>query len=199
MSRHDRSLIGLSGGLPPPGTLRSRVTALALLAVLLGLGWLGLVRPLAVWVAGDDTALLERRLDGYKRAIARRHALASELAELQARRAQSPDFLHGATAALAAADLQSRISAQIRGGGGQVDSTQGLPEDKDQGFRRVGAQIRMVGSIEAVRAIFYQIEAGLPRLFIDNLVISAPVIRTADTPPLAVEFNVYGYLPEEGK
>ena len=107
------------------------------------------------------------------------------------------------TAALASADLQSLIKEAVNHAGGELISTQVIPEHKEEQFNRVAVKVRMTGSTQALRDILHSFESGHPILFVDNLNIRPirnvqPMLpgRKAGkvTDKLSVDFDVIGYI-----
>ncbi len=126
----------------------------------------------SVWLIDDLYARWERvaaaqaRLDAF---AARSPRAAS--AALDANR--SP-FLDGRTVTIAGAALEQRMSEAVGKAGGELLSAQvelDGPEAK-QGFIGLTASVQ-VGQA-ALQGVLYDIEAGLPYLFIDKLSIQSP-------------------------
>jgi len=107
------------------------------------------------------------------------------------------------TAALASADLQTLIKEAVNRAGGELISTQVIPERKEEQFTRVAVKLRMTGSTQMLRDVLHSFESGHPILFVENLNIrpirnmqpqfpgrKAP--KVADK--LSVDFDVVGYM-----
>ena len=85
-------------------------------------------------------------------------------------------FLDGRTITIAVATLQQRVEAAVAKVGGALMSSQvelDGPDAKD-GF--VGLTASMEVSQPAVQTILYDIEAGMPYLFVDKLSIQSPEV-----------------------
>ena len=83
-------------------------------------------------------------------------------------------FLEGETVTVAGAALQHRIDAAVAKAGGVVRSSQielDGPQAKD-GFVSLTANIEVAQS--ALQTLLYDLEAGMPYLFIDSLAVQAP-------------------------
>ncbi len=83
-------------------------------------------------------------------------------------------FLDGQTVTVASATLLQQITAAITGVGGRVISSEVAP----RGERSADAFVRVVANCEleegALQHLLYDIEAGMPFLFIDQFVAEAP-------------------------
>jgi len=82
-------------------------------------------------------------------------------------------FLEGQTASLAEASLQQRVASAVTAAGGNVLSSQVDPRSEGK-----KDYLTLVASCEidqqALQPLLYDIEAGMPFLFIDQLVLQAP-------------------------
>ncbi len=126
---------------------------------------LGLLDDL--YVKSERVASAQARLDEF----AARSPRASASVALDSNR--SP-FLDGRTVTIAGATLEQRMSEAVGKAGGELLSAQvelDGPEAK-QGFIGLTASVQ-VGQA-ALQNILYDIEAGLPYLFIDKLSIQSP-------------------------
>lgn len=83
-------------------------------------------------------------------------------------------FLEGATANVAGAALQERLAAAVRAAGGNVLSSQVDLQGSEakQGYVSLSASCEI--SAEALQQLIYDVESGMPFLFIDQLVVQAP-------------------------
>jgi len=111
------------------------------------------------------------------------------------------------TAALASADLQTLIKEAVNHVGGELISTQVIPERKEEQFTRVAVKLRMTGSTQMLRDVLHSFESNRPLLFVENLNIRPirnmqPQIpgrkpaKVADK--LSVDFDVVGYMRAGG-
>ena len=83
-------------------------------------------------------------------------------------------FLDGGTVTVAGAALQQRIDAAVAKAGGAVRSSQielDGPQAKD-GFVSLTANVEIAQS--ALQQLLYDLEAGMPYLFVDTLAVQAP-------------------------
>jgi general secretion pathway protein M len=106
----------------------------------------------------------------------------ARLAALDERAASSPTgattkespFLEGQSVTIAGAALQQRVSAAVANAGGALLSSQvdlDGPQAKD-GFAELTVEVEIAQP--ALQALLYDIEAGMPYLFIEKLAIQAP-------------------------
>ncbi|HYD31047.1 MAG TPA: type II secretion system protein GspM [Azospirillaceae bacterium] len=177
--------------LPSPGSVRARLLAVGLLALVMLAITLGIVRPVAGLVAAsqEEAVLLQTRLEGYRRVIARRAEIERALTEREDRQETGGDYLVGATSALAAADLQRRVAEIAARRGGRIASQLALPEREDDGFKRIATQARLSASAEALRDLLHDIEQGRPRLLVEGLSVRA----AGNDGRLDVTLTIYGY------
>jgi general secretion pathway protein M len=85
-----------------------------------------------------------------------------------------PPFLVGKTITIAGAALQERVEAAVKNAGGNVLSSQ----TDLQGPHAAEGFVGLTESLEidqaALQALLYDLEAGMPYLFVDKLAIQAP-------------------------
>jgi general secretion pathway protein M len=189
----------------------SRLAALLLLAVVAAAGYEFFVAPIVAAYADTNQAIADarERLEHFQRLAATRPALAAQMAALVQRQAPHGYYLSGGTDAISAVALQDRLKQVIGVNGGTTRSIQPLPGVDEHGFRRVTVRVQLTATTESLFHIVYALEAGAPVVFVENLdVQSRAVLRPADgtrkkAPPeeplLTVAFDLYGYLPIEGK
>jgi general secretion pathway protein M len=146
------------------------LATLAYLAIVLVLGC-------AAWFATAD--VLDRR-----QAVAEQEALLAQLergrptaapsAAQASREPQGSPFVEGQTVTVAGAALLQRVAGSVTQVNGSVLSSQ---VDVQDAATKSG-QVSLVASIELAQAdlqkLLYDLEAGMPYLFIDQLVVQAP-------------------------
>jgi general secretion pathway protein M len=99
----------------------------------------------------------------------------------------------------------------------QQTSTQNYIGGEEELFKRVSVQVRMRCDLEPLSAIFYELENDKPYLFVDQVLITKPMVNIPPPrptapgsvaaaappppppPPLDVQFNLSGYLRQPGK
>ena len=181
----------------------SRLAAVGLLLLLLTVVFLGAIYPLLNLGREyrEKAEDLRFRLNRLQQVADTREALTQRLARIQAMARKNDAFLPTNTAALASADLQTRIKQIVSEAGGELSSTQVIPERAEENAVRIGIKLRMTGSTAVLRQVLHRFEAGKPSLFIENLNIRPirmprnprdknPVIEDR----LSVDFDVIGYM-----
>ena len=190
---------------------QQRILAIGLLVVLLGAGYLTLVQPIVSVHQRYNERIheLQDRLASYKKIASRRVSLQKEFDRIKRQAsATQAGYFKGKTQSLAGAELQNRVKQVVESAGGNLISTQILQaqdesqEGKDKNTPpRVTIRIQMTGSVETVQKVFYKLESGQPRLFIDNayLRVKSPYLmgpNRQQSDQLDVRFNLYGFLQE---
>ena len=169
-----------------PTGRRGQLLALSLLFVALGGVYFVAVSPL-LGLYAERADLLENR----RMLVPRLRAAADELPALRARVEQlraaagtRKITLDGASDAIAAATLQSRIEELATSAGATIGSTESLPAEARSGYRRIGLRYVLSGSYETLVKFLVKLEAATPPLVIDNLHIHG-VLRRPGTPAAA--------------
>ena len=155
---------------PPRSRLRQTLAAVTYLFVVAGLaaGAAWIVSDLS-WRANAVEAARERLADLDSRAKPGRAA--TDAGDAQA--TGSP-FLEGQTITVAGAALQQRVGTAVAKVGGSMLSSQiGLdgPAAK-AGFVSLTANVEILQP--ALQSLLYDLEAGMPYLFVDTLAVQAP-------------------------
>ena len=83
-------------------------------------------------------------------------------------------FLDGRTITIAGAALQQRVEATVAKAGGALMSSQVELDSPDAKSGFVGLTASVEVSQPAVQTVLYDIEAGMPYLFVDKLSIQSP-------------------------
>jgi general secretion pathway protein M len=147
--------------------LPAAMTYLAVMVLLLVLIVSSAMDILGRRAAVDATATLLDQLEGRKVAASR-----SRGADVTA--PSGSPFLEGATVTIAGASLLQRVTAAVTQLGGNVQSSQ----IDLQGSQSKTGFITMVASCDIdqpnLQRLLYDIEAGMPFLFVDQLVVQAP-------------------------
>lgn len=152
-----------------------RMLAVALLLVPVVLLVTGLVLPTIERYDTLESGIADSALalGRFETAAARLPLLESQQKSLQQALATQNGFLKATNDALMAAEMQARIKSVVDRSGGQLKSTQILPARDENGFRKVTARVEVLGSTETLRQVWYEMEAGVPFLFIDNFEIDS--------------------------
>jgi general secretion pathway protein M len=187
-----------------PFALVSRVLAVALLAALLTGIYLAGVRPLVTRYHANERAIAEARelVGRFEGAAVSEHDLEQKVQELTALHESEPYYLTRETDALAAVELQDRVTEAINKNGGTVRSIQPLPTEKEGEFQRVTLRVQMATTISSLFHIIYELETTQPFLFLTNVDIKSRQSRVvadneAGEPALTVTFDLAGYQPPE--
>ena len=187
----------------PIAVNNSRLGAIGLLLALLILCYLLLIYPLLNLGQEyrETVADLQFKLRHLQQVANGKGELTQRLDKIKALARKNEAFLPTKTASLASADLQARIKQSVSEAGGELSSTQVIPERNEENAIRVGVKVRMTGSTPTLREILHGFESGKPYLFIENLNIRPirmprnprdknPVIEDR----LSVDFDVVGYM-----
>ena len=184
-----------------PTGRRGRLLALSLLFVALGGVYFLVVSPLLGFY-GERAAVLENRrilLPRLRAAADELPALRARVDQLRAAAGTRKITLEGASDAIAAATLQSRIEELATSAGATIGSTESLPAEARSGYRRIGLRYVLSGSYETLVKFLAKLEAATPPLVIDNLHVHG-VLRRPGTPAAAgldAGLDVYAYRDGE--
>ena len=183
-----------AAGLTTTGSSRRQWLALLTYAILL----IGLV---AIAVASISNLLVS--FAAFKESRAALARLDRQLQRSATRQDSSnaavlgPPFLSGKTVTIAGAALQERVEAAVKKAGGNVLSSQ----IDLQGPHSAEGFIRLTESLEidqaSLQPLLYDLEAGMPYLFVENLAIQAPqAFGEAEGAPMRVLVVVSGQWRE---
>ena len=181
-------------GLTTTGSSRRQWLALLTYAILL----IGLV---AIAVASISNLLVVvcgvQGKPGGARASRSATATLRDAPGLIERGSPGPPFLSGKTITIAGAALQERVEAAVKKAGGNVLSSQ----IDLQGPHSAEGFIRLTESLEidqaSLQPLLYDLEAGMPYLFVENLAIQAPqAFGEAEGAPMRVLVVVSGLWRE---
>jgi general secretion pathway protein M len=114
---------------------------------------------------------------------AKRQQMANALEALKAREPRKL-YLKGATAALAAAELQDAVKQSIESQGGRMISANPVPVKEDSGYRVIAAQVLLNVNNANLRRVLHALESQQPYVFLENVTVRS------NTPP--------GYRPPPG-
>jgi general secretion pathway protein M len=170
--------------------------------------WLSLLIYVTVLVGLTGVAfdMVSSLLDSYA-ALDKNRAILDRLdrqtkqtAQLQGERDEAdngPPFLLGKTITIAGAGLQERVESAVKKAGGNVLSSQ----IDLQGPRSAEGFVGLTESLEigqaALQPLLYDLEAGMPYLFVENLAIQAPqAFGEAEGTPMRVLMQVSGQWQE---
>jgi general secretion pathway protein M len=188
---------------------RDRWLALGLLVGVLLVAYLLLVHPwwtVPMLETQDRIADLQQRELRQRMQLRQAPAIARRLQEVRAAEARRPGFLAESTTELATASLVQRLEsvvAQASPGNRSCAITNRSPLAEEgpskERFRKVTVQVRLRCGTPELAAVLHALEAGTPRLFVDNLNVLAQRYffapgQGSQAGGLDVSFDLYGYL-----
>ena len=165
----------------PVVTDRERWLALGLLVAALLLAYGVLIHPwwtVPIRAVDADIAQLQERRARLAAAVAQAPAVRTRLQDAQQRLATRPGFLPEATAELAMAGLVQRLEtvvAQASPGNRscQISNRSPLQGEGREPYTRVAVQVRLRCGTPELGVVLHALEAGTPRLFVENLNVLA--------------------------
>mgnify|MGYP002780197291 FL=1 len=192
-------------------TPRDRWLALGLLGAVLLLAYLVLIH--SWWTV--PMMELQARIDDLHARDGRARATLEQAPQirkrLEAERAQAatvPGFMQERTPELATAALVQRLETAVeQASPGKrscaIVNRSPLTEPRPERFPRAVVQARLTCGTPELAAVLHSLESGSPRLFVDNLNITAQRFffsaeQSSQNNGLDVSFDLYGYLPASG-
>jgi general secretion pathway protein M len=186
---------------------RERWIALGLLVGALLLGYFVLIHTW--WTV--PMLELQDRIDDLKDRNARARATLQQAPEIRKRlvdvRAQAsrlPGFMAEGSTELATAALIQRLETAVQQASPKnrscaIQNRSPLTEPRKERFARAVVQVRLQCGVRELEVVLHSLESGSPRLFIDNLSITAQRFYfAADQAPsgggVDVSFDLYGYV-----
>ena len=162
------------------------------------IGYGALVAMLIYLAAGATAGLLERRAavaaagDILDELLGRRPA-ASRVAGAAAGGPIGSPFLEGPTVTVAGAALLQRVAAAVNRVGGNVLSSHVELQGAQFGAGYIGVTASCEIEQPALQQLLYDLEVGLPHLFVDQLVAHAPLASAGPQPErMRLLLTVYG-------
>ena len=195
----------------PVVTPRERLIALGLLLFALVLAYAVLIHPWWTVPMREVDARIEQlqERDARLRAeLAQAPVVQVRLQEAQQRLATQPGFLAEATSELAVAGLAQRLEAVVAQASPgnrscQISNRSPLQVEGKEPYTRVAVQVRLRCGTPELATVLHSLEAGTPRLFVENLNVLAQRFF-GDAQPggadggLDVSFDLVGYLRPAG-
>ncbi len=185
--------------------LVSRSLAVAILVAALAALWVLLVAPVTEKFEGYGRSISHSRelLVRHLQIAAQRARLETELEELRRAQSSTGRFLEGGGIELVAAEAQNKVKNLIDANGATLKSTQILPAQEKDNFRKLTIRVTMSADTEALQRIFHALETANPYLFLDNIDIRsrrrrARRGRSVSQGELQIRFDLYGYMRIEG-
>jgi len=195
-----------------PDPQQSRPLAIGLLAVavmlvyFVGFHWFVMRHVSLSGEIGD----LETRIARYKGTVEMAEPMRARLNELRASQMDSALFLEGDDANLATAELirmlrdwvdRSAADAELC----SITNTSPRRYTDPERFRSVRVNVRMQCPLDDFMRVLYEMESGVPLVFIDNMMINQRLTpdqrgRRGSTPygQLDIRFEMYGYINQPG-
>lgn len=168
-------------------------------ALLAALGYLALVLLLAHTALSAVGGLLEKRdavatADEILGRLQGRRPAAASAAPSVGPPLGSP-FLEGPSVTIAGANLMQRVGAAVTRADGRILSSRVELQGADLGPGFVGVSVNFDMGQSAIQGLLHDLEAGMPFLFVDQLVVQGPSASAGgegDTGRLRVLLTVYG-------
>ncbi|HKL52424.1 MAG TPA: type II secretion system protein GspM [Wenzhouxiangellaceae bacterium] len=195
-----------------PDPQQSRPLAIGLLAVavmlvyFVGFHWFVMRHVSLSGEIGD----LERQIARYKGTVEMAEPMRARLNELRASQMDSALFLDGSDANIATAELirmlrdwvdRSAADAELC----NITNTSPRRYTDPERFRSVRVNVRMQCPLDDFMRVLYEMESGVPLVFIDNIMINQRLTpdqrnRRGTTPygQLDIRFEMYGYINQPG-
>lgn len=184
--------------------------ALALVLVVLMVGYAGAVRPVLEKHEFYDQAI-EKNVDRLQRInsiIATRPALEAKLEKLKQSQAQSAYYLKQSTPALAATEVQEKVKRAVAQAGGTISTSQVVPPRQEGQFLKVPLNVNVTGDVQTLYKMLHALDNSKPLLFVDDLTVTSRVVRRRKTRTqspeaqpkvqLTIQCQVVGYMRRKG-
>jgi general secretion pathway protein M len=175
---------------------RAKIVAVALVILPLLVVYQIAVQPLLAdyWAVGEEIESLEDDIVRYQQLLGQRPALERNIETLEAQHPIAPYLLDGSNAALAAANLQRRLQEIAAEHGARVISVQVQAPVQEGPLERISLQARVQSDSLGFRDTLYDLEAGQPYLFIEDISISVrPTARRSEEDLMEVRMTLVGY------
>lgn len=184
-----------------PTGLRGRLLAVGLL-LLMVTGVYSLVAAPLHDLHAERAATAETR----RAFLAKLQAVGAELPALRQRQAQlqataghNKLTLDGPSDAVASAGLQSHLTELAAAAGVTIGSTESLPTQRQNGYRRLGLRLLVSGPYDALIKLLARIELATPPLLVDSLQMHSLQRRRGATTVASLDasLEVFGFRPDE--
>lgn len=152
---------------------QKRWLALGLLGVVIIALIAGLILPLARHYYDNKNTIdiLESQLEAYTAKIGSRNDVIRQATAMRSAINTSAIFSNQISIPLASADMQQRIKNTVASSGGELTSTQNLPEKQFDGLTKISMNVRFSGRIAALKKILYELESAKPYMIIEKIKI----------------------------
>lgn len=182
------------------GSWQSRILAVSLGLLLIGLLWVGLVRGVDDWrqqLRAEHASLLQT-IARLRAAVVSGSAKIAPDAPYADPRSLAVDFLDGTDDPVIIADVQTRLRAIVVGQNAELSSFRTLPGKRFDQQDYIGLRLLIRGSMGGIHAIVHAIENSTPILFIERLQLRLEDRRgggddaSGDAAPMIAEIDVFG-------
>lgn len=137
----------------------------------------------------------------YERVIASRDDVLNEVQQGREQINSLNYFYKQETHSLASAELQKRVREIAQQAGGEISSTQVLPRKEQDGLIRIAVKVKLLGDMEMLRTLLYEIEAENPLMSIEDLTViprrgkrNRKTRKIEETGKVTVNLEVSGYM-----
>lgn len=165
------------------------------IALAIGL-WVAVLGSLIAWQAHVQLQLAHGRAE-----LADKDEMLAKLRQQPVVRAdvavrRSGETLHAQTSTVAASEFQKLVQQSVAGAGSVLHSVQSDSEEMPEagGQVKVALQVVFDGTIEAVQKVLFQLETGVPYVFVDAVTIRPDsTLKEQASTLLRVTLNVSSY------
>ncbi len=185
---------------------QQRALAVALLVVAVALALSIVLLPVVLLHKhyADGIAVLDERLETYRRVAAQAPEYRKALEGMRAKDTHR-FFLKNTAPNLAGAELQETVRAAIESNGGRITTSQNQAPKDDGRFRQIGVNVQFFATTPNLQKVLYALETQQPYLIVDNMTLR-PLnafrgFRPApgQEPEVNVQLDVIGYAFAEGE
>lgn len=152
----------------------------------------------------DDIDEQVFRIKRYQRVIASREEVLLDIEQGRKEINALGYFNTQVSSSLATAELQNSIKAMAVQAGGELSSSQVLPNKEQDGIVRIAVKVKLTGDMEMLRNLLYEIEGEKTFMIIENVtVVPAPKKRnrktrkTEQTGNVVVTLEVSSYMRKQ--
>lgn len=175
------------------------LTIIICIALLIIMPWVNSLNEISEKI--DEQAF---RMTRYQRVIASRDEVLVDIEQGRKEINALGYFNTQESSSMAIANLQNRIKAMAVEAGGELTSSQVLPNKEHEGLVRIAVKVKLTGDIEMLRSLLYEIEVEKPLMIIDDItVVPAPKKRnrktrkTEQTGKVVVTIEVSSYMRKQ--
>lgn len=144
------------------------------------------------------------RDERYQRVIASRDEVLVEVEKGRKEINELGYFSAQASVSLAAADLQKRIKVIVQNAGGDISSTQVLPNKNQEDLLRITVKVKLTGDMDMLKQVLFDIDIEKPLMMIEKLtIVPSPLRRNRKTRKreptgkIVVTIEVSSYMRKE--